>query len=100
MLAPGLLITGSQLSGKSTLTKILTNYSLKLGWSPIYIDLDLTSNEISPPGTICGALVSETLPNEFSKDVITYFHGSLTPITQEFLFKQISELAQAVNGKL
>jgi len=30
--APGLLVTGAQQSGKSTLCRILTNYAVKLGF--------------------------------------------------------------------
>ena len=37
---------------------MLVNYSLKLGWSPIYVDLDLHSGEISPPGSISAAMLS------------------------------------------
>ena len=40
---PGLLVTGAQQSGKKTLSKILTNYAIKLGWQPTYVDLDLKS---------------------------------------------------------
>jgi len=38
---PMLLVTGSTQSGKSTLCKMLVNYSLKLGWSPVFADIDL-----------------------------------------------------------
>jgi polyribonucleotide 5'-hydroxyl-kinase len=38
---PTLLVTGSTQSGKSTLCKMLVNYSLKLGWSPVFADIDL-----------------------------------------------------------
>ena len=54
-IGPTLLVTGSATSGKSTICKILINYSLKLGWTPILCDLDLNSNEISPPGCIAAA---------------------------------------------
>lgn len=38
---PSVLITGSINSGKSTLCRILVNYSVKLGWTPLFIDIDL-----------------------------------------------------------
>ena len=97
---PALLITGAQLSGKSTLARILTNYSIKLGWKPIYVDLDLYSCELTPPGTISAAVATETLPCDDVKDVITFFHTQQNFVTQEYFQKQIEELAQAVNGKL
>ncbi len=58
---PSILILGSNFSGKTTLCHILCNYSLKLGWSPLYVDLDL-NNEISLPGLIAATLVDYNLP--------------------------------------
>jgi mRNA cleavage and polyadenylation factor CLP1 P-loop len=40
------------------------NYSLKLGWRPILADLDLSNNEIAPPGCIAAVTVDEILPND------------------------------------
>ena len=57
---------------------------MKLGCKPIYVDLDLSSCELTPPGTISAALVTETLPSENLKEVITFFHGKETYITQEY----------------
>ena len=56
-LAPNILITGSNLSGKTTLAKIIVNYALKLGWTPVLCDLNISGNEITPPGCISGAIV-------------------------------------------
>ena len=83
-IGPALMITGASLSGKSTLAKILTNYSIKLGCKPIYVDLDLNSCELTPPGTISAASITETLPSDNIKEVITFFHGKETFITQEY----------------
>ena len=38
---PRVFITGNAQSGKTSISKILVNYSVKLGWTPIYVDLDL-----------------------------------------------------------
>jgi polyribonucleotide 5'-hydroxyl-kinase len=100
---PSLLVTGSQQSGKSTLCKMLVNYSIKQGWTPIFVDLDLQSGDLSPPGSISAAHVStaEILPSdELYKKSISYFHGKTDIITYEFFNKQVSELAEAVNSKL
>ena len=61
---PRVLVTGSSLSGKSTLCQILVNYTLKLGWTPLFCDIDLGFNEIGPPGTLTCSLVEEPLPND------------------------------------
>ena len=80
-------MTGSQQSGKSTLCKILVNYALKLGWTPVLVDLDLNGNEIGPPGSISAALISDqtVLPSDdLSKNAINYFHGDTNIITHDF----------------
>ena len=77
-IGPSLLVTGSQQSGKSTLCKMLVNYAIKLGWTPILADLDLKSATLSPPGAISASLITEAtvLPSDnLSKNTLTYFHG-------------------------
>ena len=100
-IGPVIMITGSQRSGKSTLCKMLINYSLKLGWTPLYADLDLSTNEITPPGTISITQVDQPLPNDdITEQALTYFHGKPTPITQDFYDQQIKELADYSQLKL
>ena len=95
---PTILVTGSNFSGKSTLCRILANYSLRLGWRPILCDLDLSANEISPPGCIAAAAVDDPLPNDdLTQSALCFFHGSISPDkTLEFFDKQVYELANAV----
>jgi polynucleotide 5'-kinase involved in rRNA processing len=77
------------------------NYSLKLGWTPIFCDLDLNQNEIAPPGCIAAAVVEESLPNDdLVQNSVCFFHGNLSPITLEFFDKQVDEMASAVNEKI
>ena len=61
---PKVLVCGSPNSGKSTLCKILTNYALKMGYNPIYVDLDIETNLIVPPGCIGASKVKLPLPND------------------------------------
>jgi polynucleotide 5'-kinase involved in rRNA processing len=52
------------------------NYSLKLGWTPIFCDLDLNQNEITPPGCIAATLIEEQFPNDdLVENSISFFHG-------------------------
>jgi len=60
-IGPKVLITGSANSGKTTLTRILCNYILKLGWSPLLVDLDVGGCLLSPPGTIAASLIDMPL---------------------------------------
>jgi polyribonucleotide 5'-hydroxyl-kinase len=51
-LGPRVLVTGSRGCGKSTFSKILYNYSLRIGWTPILVDLSLEGTLLNPPGII------------------------------------------------
>ena len=44
--------------GKSTVSKILLNYAVRLGRKPIFVELDVGQGAISVPGTI-GAMMVE-----------------------------------------
>ena len=66
-IGPRVLIVGSTATGKTTLCHIFLNYAIRLGWNPIYADLDL-SNEIALPGTIAATVIDYNLP------VITLFN--------------------------
>lgn len=49
---PVTMIVGPGDVGKSTLTKLLLNYAVRMGRRPIYVDLDVGQGQISVPGTI------------------------------------------------
>lgn len=72
-LGPRILITGS--IEEKEFPHTLINYSLKLGYTPIFCDLDL-DNEISVPGSISACIVDDLVPNDFLFDnAITFFTG-------------------------
>lgn len=75
-LGPRILITGSPSCGEKEFCHTLINYSLKLGYTPIYCDLDL-DNEISIPGSISASVVDDLVPNDFLFDsAISFFTGT------------------------
>ena len=100
-IGPIVLVTGSNQSGKHTLCHIFINYALKLGWTPIYADLDL-NNEIGVTGTIAATPVDYVIPNEYMIDSsIMLFHGNTMNDVNIFLYeKQIEEMASLVKNKL
>lgn len=49
---PVTMIVGPGDVGKSTLTRLLLNYAVRMGRRPIYVDLDVGQGQISVPGTI------------------------------------------------
>jgi hypothetical protein len=71
-----------------------------MAWQPIYVDLDLNSDETSPPGCISASIVNQTLPCDQLTQTMSLFHGSNKIVTQEFLATQMTELSNAVRGKL
>jgi polyribonucleotide 5'-hydroxyl-kinase len=57
-LGPRVLVVGPPESGKSTVTKTLLAYAVKLGRLPLWVDLDPVDNGISIPGTLAACPVT------------------------------------------
>ena len=108
---PRVLLTGPGDCGKSSLQRILTAYAVKLGRSPIVVDLDPTHNSLSIPGTIAAAVVS----SHESVSVSSHLNheGSIIPATSSplvfwngsldssALFKmQITKLGESVTARM
>lgn len=55
---PNVLVAGPPDVGKSTFCRILLNYAVRSGRSPVYVDLDLGQGSISIPGSIGKFLLS------------------------------------------
>lgn len=49
---PTAMIVGPSDVGKSTISKILLNYAVRMGRRPLFVDLDVGQGQISIPGTI------------------------------------------------
>ncbi|KAL7468730.1 hypothetical protein ACHAXS_008958 [Conticribra weissflogii] len=49
---PRVLLVGPPDCGKSSLAKVLTAYAVKLGRTPLLVDLDASQNMLSVPGTL------------------------------------------------
>lgn len=60
---PTIVVTGRRFSGKSTFCHILLNYALKTGWSPLYADLNVKSNDFAPPGCVGVVLPEFPVPH-------------------------------------
>ena len=99
-IGPAVLITGWSSSGKSTLCNLFLNYAIKLGWSPTYVDLDL-SNEIFTPGTLAASTIDFPVPNDFViENAISLFHGQTNNDMNESLYElQVKEMADLVRLK-
>lgn len=56
---PRVMIVGPPESGKSSLAKVLTAYAVKLGRTPIFVDLDPADNSITVPGTLSACVMDQ-----------------------------------------
>lgn len=98
-----MLVLGGPNTGKNTVCRILTNYSVKLGWETIFADLDPENPELSPVGTIAAASFSEYMKydsNEINK--LAYFLGkdTLTQASLESYKIIVRQLLENVDRRL
>lgn len=95
------MIVGPDDVGKSTLCKMLLNWAVRVGRSPIFVDLDVSQNSISLPGTISALVVERTAHVEegYNLDAqIAYHYGYKTPNENPALYKRlISVLTDTIN---
>ncbi|KDO26175.1 hypothetical protein SPRG_08536 [Saprolegnia parasitica CBS 223.65] len=102
---PRVLITGPTDSGKSTVTRILLNYALRMGRKPTFVDLDVAHGLLSVPGTIAATPLETNCMSVEDDFVLTaplayYFgHTTLKDISELYKF-QASELAKRVDQRL
>ena len=76
-IGPRVLIIGPRKSGGVEFSHVILNYALKLGYTPLFCDLDL-ENEITVPGGIGATLVDYLLPNDLLFDNgISFFFGDV-----------------------
>jgi polyribonucleotide 5'-hydroxyl-kinase len=103
-IGPKVLVTGSAVSGKTTLCKILLNYATKNGWKPIFCDLDYMHNDIFMKGSIGAAVLDIPFPEDFlelNKLVFFYGYGDKSHQKQEkkLFDKLVTRLAECVDLK-
>ena len=77
IIGPRVLIIGPRESGGIEFSHVILNYALKLGYTPLFCDLDL-DNEITVPGGISATVVDHLIPNDLLFDNgISYFLGDV-----------------------
>lgn len=110
---PRILIVGPSDSGKSSLVRILSAYAVKLGRSPLLVDLDVSQNMLSAPGTItaspitadaCTPLAHASMGSSIDNSGTTplvLFYGSTDPFSHPDLYKaQLTRLGQNIDARL
>ncbi|KAL4486056.1 hypothetical protein ABPG72_003990 [Tetrahymena utriculariae] len=100
-IGPKILICGPNQSGKTTVSKTLTNYCCKLGWTPVLVDLDPMLNTVMAGGCIGACVCKDSYPSNGIeiKNKIVFFHG-YSRIQLGLLKNQIEVLGNTVQKKL
>jgi len=101
---PVTMIVGPTDSGKSTLCRLLLNYAVRMGRSPVFVDLDVGQGSISVPGSIGAVLVERPAIIEeggFAETApLVYHYGHTTPGHNPVLFnKLVSRMADVVRER-
>ncbi|XP_077300195.1 protein CLP1 homolog [Arctopsyche grandis] len=101
---PITMVVGPCDVGKSTVTRILLNYAVRMRRRPILVDLDVGQGQISVPGTI-GALLVErpaTVEEGFSQQApLVYHFGHKSPSDNMDLFNiNTTKLAEVISERM
>ncbi|KAK0429062.1 hypothetical protein QR680_011165 [Steinernema hermaphroditum] len=98
---PRTMLVGPMDVGKSTVCRILTNYAVRMGHTPIYVDIDVGQGNVSVAGTIGALMVDRTADPVYGFDdrcAKVFQVGSTSPGTNIVLYNHlVEELANLVN---
>jgi len=112
---PRILLAGPTDCGKSSLARVLTAYAVKLGRSPLLVDLDSSQNMLSVPGTLAAIPVSSDIISAdcycTSSVLSGVSHGAMMPLVLWYgsqditshpdLYKaQLQKLGSAIDERL
>ncbi|OZC07911.1 Pre-mRNA cleavage complex II protein Clp1 [Onchocerca flexuosa] len=100
---PSLMIVGPTDVGKTTVCRILCNYAVRVGRTPIFVDLDVGQGSISVPGTVGALYIEKTadVVEGFDKKApLVYHFGNLSPGSNIPLYDLlVKQLAEAVSKR-
>merc|ERR1719273_2053463 len=98
------MLVGPTDVGKSTVSKLLLNYAVRLGRKPLFVELDVGQGCVSIPGTIGAMLVERPASVEegFSQNSpLVYHYGHSSPGQNHVLYNQlVSRLADVVRERM
>ncbi|EJW80473.1 hypothetical protein WUBG_08617 [Wuchereria bancrofti] len=100
---PSLMIVGPTDVGKTTVCRILCNYAVRVGRTPIFVDLDVGQGSISVPGTVGALYIEKTadVVEGFDKKApLVYHFGNLSPGSNIPLYDLlVKQLAEAISKR-
>ncbi|KAF0697237.1 Aste57867_12065 [Aphanomyces stellatus] len=102
---PRVLVTGPSDAGKSTVSRMLLNYALRMAMKPTFVDLDVAHGSLSVPGTIAATPLEMNCLSVEDEFILTaplaYFYGHAEVKENPELYKyQVTELAKRVDQRL
>lgn len=103
-MGPKILLVGPTDVGKTTLARVLCNYSVRHGRTPIYVELDVGQNNISVPGSIGAMMIEKTadVNDGFERNLpIVYNFGHTSPAGNLSLYNELLQaLSETINEQI
>ncbi|KAK0393449.1 hypothetical protein QR680_000216 [Steinernema hermaphroditum] len=98
---PRTMVVGPTDVGKSTVCRILTNYAVRMGHTPMYVDVDVGQGNVSVAGTIGALMIDRTADPVYGFDdrcAKVFQFGDKSPGTNIPLYDRlVEELAKMVS---
>merc|ERR1712039_35996 len=102
--APRILLAGPIDSGKTSVARIISNLSIRMGWKLAFVELDVDQGSLAVPGCISAAVIKEPWDIEEGIPIespIVFYYGHLSPEEASEHFKElIKRLANVVEKKI
>ncbi|KAJ2754551.1 Cleavage polyadenylation factor subunit clp1 [Coemansia pectinata] len=97
---PRVIIVGPDDSGKTSLARTLINYAVRMGETPLYVDLDPMDASVTVPGTVSVTPMSKTV--DIETGFMSYAMSSSagppdTPLVWQFGHEQPTDNAELFN---
>ncbi|KAJ3044466.1 hypothetical protein HDV00_001893 [Rhizophlyctis rosea] len=93
---PKVMIVGPADVGKSSVAKILSNYAVKHGRKPVFVDLDPTEGSLSIPGTLAASAIGRPIDVEDELGASSAMSGT-TPVAYYYGYTNITDKPKLYN---
>uniref|UniRef100_A0A023F4J3 Protein CLP1 homolog n=2 Tax=Triatoma infestans TaxID=30076 RepID=A0A023F4J3_TRIIF len=101
---PITMVVGPTDVGKSTVCRILLNYAVRMGRTPVFVDLDVGQGQISVPGSVGSVLVERpaSVDEGFSQQAPLVYHFGHNSIQKNVQVMNliVSKMAEVVHERL